>query len=80
MIYKSKTILFSLFAFIALQNCKEASKSNSSPGPKLSEITKIKNTPPEAKLSINNDMPSSLSDWSALTDLTKAIPDTSDGK
>jgi len=91
MIYKSKTILFYLFAFIALQNCKEtphwspsnkstASKSNSSPGPELSEFTKIKNNPPEAKLSINNHMPSSLSDWSALTDLTKAITDISDGK
>ena len=80
MIFKFKTILFSLFVFIALQNCKEASKSNSSPGSDLSEITKIKNKPPEAKPGINDDMPLSLSDWSALTDLTKAITDISDGK
>jgi len=79
-IYKFNTILFSLFVFTALQSCKEAPKSSSTPAPELTTPTTIKNTLPKSEPNITSSIPSSLLDWAALSELEKSITAVSDGK
>ena len=69
-----------MFVFTALQSCKEASKSNSSPASELTTPITIKNTLPKSEPNITSSIPSSLLDWAALSELEKSITAVSDGK
>ena len=69
-----------MFVFTALQSCKEASKSRSTPAPELTTPTTIKNTLPKSEPNITSTIPSSLLDWAALSELEKSITAVSDGK